>query len=396
MCRFAAAKTPFYQDRLNRLFGPGEEPDGRFTMEHWTDVEPVRRNDLIARAGEFYVPPSDELGGAAGVIATSGSTGEPVSLRVSGQQAVVTTCMHMRRYHVDPDATSALITRPLYGEPLGHAEERRGWHAFTKGGLQFDVRAKIHEQVEWLLNVRARYLATFSSVAAALARFVLEKGIRDLRFELVFTQSDRLSSSARREIETAFGARVIDSYGAEEAGQLAFECRFGSLHVNDEAALVEIVDEDNQPVGEGKEGRVLVTPFYNFATPLVRYDIGDFAVRGALCRCGRGLGVIAGLLGRRRNILRFSDGTLAWLSVNSFKQQVDFPYRLIQFVQTAPDHIEINYVPTDRDPPIDGAACQRALRAILHPTLTVTLVKRDDIPRGRGGKLDETVSLVKG
>jgi phenylacetate-coenzyme A ligase PaaK-like adenylate-forming protein len=398
ICRFAATKTPFYRGRLDVLFEHGDPFRGRFSMERWSEIEPVTRADLHKRGEDFYVPESEEIAGPSGVVRTSGSTGEPLSIPVSKRQNTVNDCLHMRRFiahHVDPDGTLALITRPLH-EPLGHATLGRGWHIFSEKGLLpvFDIRTKLEEQYAWLRTTKARYLAIFSSVAGALARYALDRRLDDVRLDVVFTQSDQLSEAMRADIEQAFGARVVQNYGAEDAGALAFECRHGALHTNDETAFLEIVDGDNKPVAPSEEGKVLVTSFGNFATPAIRYAVGDFAVRGAPCVCRRGLATIACLLGRKRNLLRFADGSQAWLSLNTFRQLVDFPYRLIQFVQTKPDHIEIHYVPADSDPPIDREACERALRSILHSSLAVTLVKRADIPRGRGGKLDETVSLV--
>jgi len=46
-------------------------------------------------------------------------------------------------------------------------------------------------------------------------------------------------------------------------------------HVSADLVLVELVDDDGTPVPPGEEGRVVVTPFYGYATPLIRYDLGD-------------------------------------------------------------------------------------------------------------------------
>jgi len=63
-------------------------------------------------------------------------------------------------------------------------------------------------------------------------------------------------------------------------------------HVMAELVLVEIVDDHGRPSPAGTRGRVVVTPFYNHAMPLIRYDIEDLAVpaveplrfAGAACR----------------------------------------------------------------------------------------------------------------
>ncbi len=51
---------------------------------------------------------------------------------------------------------------------------------------------------------------------------------------------------------------------------------------------MEIVDEQGAPTPAGEMGRVLVTTLQNNLMPLVRYEIGDYAVAGVeQCRCGR-------------------------------------------------------------------------------------------------------------
>src|SRR3546814_11153852 len=79
-------------------------------------------------------------------------------------------------------------------------------------------------------------------------------------------------------------------------------------HAQSENVLLEVVDDDGRPCGPGETGRVLITSLHNFATPLIRYELGDYAEVGSPCACGRGLPVIKQVLGRKRNRLILSDG----------------------------------------------------------------------------------------
>ena len=79
--------------------------------------------------------------------------------------------------------------------------------------------------------------------------------------------------------------------------------------MQNENIVLEIVDNQHRPCKQGEVGRVVITALHNFATPLLRYDLGDFAEFGAPCRCGRGLAVIRRILGRIRNRIRLPDGS---------------------------------------------------------------------------------------
>ena len=57
---------------------------------------------------------------------------------------------------------------------------------------------------------------------------------------------------------------------------------------------------------------MVVTPLHNPATPLIRYDIGDYATVGSGCPCGRKLPVMRKVLRRVRNLATAPDGGRFW------------------------------------------------------------------------------------
>ena len=94
----------------------------------------------------------------------------------------------------------------------------------------------------------------------------------------------------RADIEEAFGTKVYNFYGSREVSNLAGECKKGLMHTFDFWNYLEVLDDNNQPVKEGEEGKVVVTNLVNYSMPLIRYEIGDLALRGpAQCTCGNNL-----------------------------------------------------------------------------------------------------------
>ena len=138
---------------------------------------------------------------------------------------------------------------------------------------------------------------------------------------------------------------MSDVYSAEETGPIAAQCpEYGSYHVHDETVLLELLDEEGGPVAPGTPGRVVVTVLHNFAMPLLRYELGDYAVWGPPCSCGRTLPVLARIAGRQRNMLVHPDGSRHW---PSFPARLWLPHpaiRKVQLVQTAVDHVEVHLV----------------------------------------------------
>ena len=56
------------------------------------------------------------------------------------------------------------------------------------------------------------------------------------------------------------------------------------MRVLDDLNIVEVFDEQDQPVGPGKEGRVVITNLYNCTLPILRYELGDYVVKVRSCR----------------------------------------------------------------------------------------------------------------
>ncbi len=97
--------------------------------------------------------------------------------------------------------------------------------------------------------------------------------------------------ATRERIERGWGARAIDHHGLTEVGPVSFECweAPGSLHVNEAAYIIEIIDPaTGRPTDDGERGELVITNLGRSASPLIRYRTGDVVVRRSdPCACGR-------------------------------------------------------------------------------------------------------------
>jgi phenylacetate-CoA ligase len=96
-----------------------------------------------------------------------------------------------------------------------------------------------------------------------------------------------LEPGLRALCQRQWGVPARDNYSCTELATLALTCpEHDHLHIQAERVLLEILDDQNRPCAPGEVGRVVVTGLVNFATPLIRYEIGDRAVAGSPCPCG--------------------------------------------------------------------------------------------------------------
>ena len=130
-----------------------------------------------------------------------------------------------------------------------------------------------------------------SNALAAVADELAANG-RRLPGTRWLSAGNHLTPWYRRRISRLTPGPVAERYAAVEVGLIASSCERGSLHVNSENLLVEVVGADGRALHD-RAGEVLLTTLRNRTAPLVRYAVGDVAVlRSTACGCGRTLPVI--------------------------------------------------------------------------------------------------------
>ncbi|HJU65548.1 MAG TPA: hypothetical protein VJ596_07710 [Gemmatimonadaceae bacterium] len=125
----------------------------------------------------------------------------------------------------------------------------------------------------------------------------------------IFTSGELLLPATRLRLVERFGCPVFDVYGTSETKEVAWECEAGQRHVNADVLLVEVLDDDGNPLPVGAEGRIAVTLLVNAAMPLLRYRTGDRgALEGGRCRCGVATPLLGVVSGREADVLVLDGG----------------------------------------------------------------------------------------
>jgi phenylacetate-CoA ligase len=153
----------------------------------------------------------------------------------------------------------------------------------------------IPELRKWRPQVIMGYAMTLRLLGSAIQR----RMVRDIRPEMIFHTSGLISDQDRQFISGAFGSKVIDIYGSDEGGSIAWECsECKGYHINSDLLVLEIIG-DGKAVRPGTEGEVVITNLQSFAMPLIRYRHGDIAaVSPEDPSCGRGLPLLKKIQGR--------------------------------------------------------------------------------------------------
>ena len=103
-----------------------------------------------------------------------------------------------------------------------------------------------------------------------IALFLL-KNNQTFPMKTVLTSSETLFENQREAIEKAFCCKIFDFYGMAERTVFATECQVhDGHHLCSEYGITEILDKNNHPVSNGKEGKLVGTSLHNFGMPLFR------------------------------------------------------------------------------------------------------------------------------
>jgi phenylacetate-CoA ligase len=332
---------------------------------------------------------------------TSGSTGEPVVVRRTSMSQLdwlaVTLREHLwhkRDFRGRLCAIRANISAPgrlaNWGPPASLIFE-------TGPSLGIPISTDIASQVRLIAEFAPDNLLVYPNNLKAIMEECAARGISLPSLRHVRMIGETLSPQLREDAAAFFHARVADCYSSQEIGYLACECPDSLLyHVMSETVIVEILNDEGAPCREGQAGRVVVTDLHNFATPLIRYDIGDYAEPGPPCPCGRGLPTLKRILGRERNLILMPDGTRHWPLVGYARYRELAPIIQFQLVQEDRDTVTVRLV-TERSL---NSGEEDALRAHIQASLGFAFSLRfvyfdGRIPRGPTGKFEEFICAVR-
>ncbi len=394
LLRHAWETVPYCRERWRGYYDPGQP----LTPERFSQIPFLTRNDLRSNFDNLKstaIPPSH---GGTGESRTSGSTGIPVRVLKTALCELWWRVFALRdhRWHRrDLSARFAAIRQGM------KAEEGMGWGIATDLVLEtgpvatLPVGTDVRVQLQWLEQQRPAYLLTHPTNLAELARRSLAAGIRLSGFLEARTSGEMLTPETRALCRAAWGIPVRDMYSANELGYLALQCpEHEHYHVQAEGVLLEVLGEDNRPCAAGEIGRIVVTSLHNFAMPLVRYDIGDFAEAGSSCRCGRGLPVLARIVGRTRNMLTLASGERYWPNFGLRGLTDTIPILQHQLVQKDDDRIEARLVVGRPLAAEEEDHLRRQLLSRLPAGFRVDIEYRETIARGEGGKFEDFVSEI--
>jgi len=398
----AAVTVPFHADRLRQAGHVAGRPVDEAL---WAGIPILTRRDLQASGDALYSREVPVAHGRVVEFRTSGSTGMPVVGKATTYAQIWVKAAVLREqlwHRRDLGLAYAAIRKYKQGvAPPPDGDRRPRWASrvaipYDTGPLlRLAIAAPVSVQAAWLDRHDPDYLLTYPSNLASLALVARKAGRPPRRLREITTMAEIVSPELRAAVREVWGVPIRDTYSSREVGYMALQCPESEhLHLQSEMNLVEVLDDAGRACAPGETGRVVVTSLHNFAMPLIRYQLGDYAEVGPPCACGRGLPVLTRVMGRVRNMLVGRGGDRYWPSFGVTRFRNLAPVQRHQFVQTAHGCLKARLV-VDRPLTAEEETRLSAhIQSRLPEPFQIVFDYVADIPPSEGGKLENFISEI--
>ncbi|MFQ5585671.1 MAG: phenylacetate--CoA ligase family protein [Thermodesulfobacteriota bacterium] len=312
---YVAERSEFYRERLG---GSSIRPRDIQTVEDIENLPLTSKEDIQTNNWAFLCVDRSEV---SEVVATTGTTGEPVFFAMTGGDLERLAENEMRSFigmgiGKEDIVQIAVTLDNLFGAGLAYYS---GLKKIGAGIIRIGPQ-HASRQLELLRTLGPTVIVAVPSFMLHLAEIAERSGmnLEGLRLgkalligEAVRNRELGLNNIGTR-VEATWGIEGYSTYGITEAAVAFTECTYHrGLHSHPDFAYVEVIDEEGKTLGEGEVGELVITTFKVEGMPLLRYRTGDITFMvDEECPCGATTQRIGPILGRKAQKLKVKGTTV--------------------------------------------------------------------------------------
>jgi len=243
-----------------------------------------------------------------------------------------------------------------------------------------------------LENAKQKKIKHFYGYASSLYLFaeVAESYGIDIDFKSMLSWGDKLFDHYKKKIDKVFGVQVKETYGSAEGLMIAGQYDLPYLYIMTPWIYLELLDDEGKEVKDGEMGRVVVTSLSAKSFPLIRYDLGDLAIKLPIEKYPSNkmlpYPLLEKVIGRDTDIVRTSFGQS--LIVHTFTGIFEFypEVRQFQVYQEVLDKIKIRYIPARENITKSLEEIRRKILSKLNNEIDIEFIEVDVIHASKSGK----------
>lgn len=373
-------------------------------VENWNDLPVLTKTDLqqplLKRLSNGYNEKN------VFVNKTSGSSGTPFIFAKDKFSHALTWANIIYHFGWFGINFNHSFQARFYGIPLdfiGNKKERikdilSNRYRFTIFDLSETILEKVLIKFK---NNKFDYINGYTSSIVLFAKFLLKKNILLTSvcpsIKCCIVTSEMLFDEDKLLLEKQFGVPIINEYGASELDLIAFQNPQDEWQVNSETLFLEILDENNNVLPFGQEGRIVITSLHNKAHPFIRYDIGDIGILDSKSTWKKP--ILKKLIGRTNDFAILPSGKkspgLTFYYVTKSIVEDDGNVKEFIIKQTKIDTFDIEYVSESLLSVNQIQTIEKKIALYLEHGLHFSFIRKEKLERSKSGKLKQFVSLVK-
>ena len=375
---------------------------GKETCENWLDLPVLTKKDLQKPLKERLSKGYSEK--SVFINKTSGSSGDPFVFAKDKEAHAITWASIIHRFGWYAIDFNSSYQARFYGIPLdfiGYRKERL--KDFLSKRFRFPIFDLSDKVLDGVFNhfktKKFDYINGYTSSIVLFGKYLQARNIilTDIcpTLKVCMVTSEMLFEDDKILLEKHLGIPIVNEYGASELDLIAFQYRSvgtkDEWQVNSETLFVEILDEKNQPVPYGIEGKIVITSLYNKAHPFIRYEIGDVGILDEKSTLKKP--ILKKLIGRTSDIAILPSGKkspgLTFYYVT--KSIIEDGGNVKEFIirQTKLDTFEIDYVSSIALTSKQILEIEKAIANYLEPGLHFTYNRKEVLERTKRGKLKQ-------
>lgn len=397
MCRELSGSNPFWTERFQAA---GIDLAAIDSWETFQQIPFLQKTDLVS--DHAANPPYSSnltypLVRYSRLHQTSGTTGKPLRwLDTPTSWDWLMECWKQIFHLVGLTPEDRLAFPFSFGPFIGfwaafEGAQRLGNLCLAGGGMSSQARLRM------ILDNEATFVCCTPTYALRLAAVAAEEGLdmasSAVRGIVVAGEPGGNIPAIRRQIESAFGARVFDHWGMTEIGSLAVESvkYADGLYMLETECIAEIVDpESSGPVEPGETGELVITNLGRWGSPVIRYRTGDL-VQEDLCESPDGLclkRLKRGVLGRADDMMTIRGNNVFPSSIDAILREFD---EVVEYRMHFTTHREMNHLKIEVEPVASLAGTQseqdllaklnRAIKDRMNFQAEIVAVPPDSLPR---------------
>lgn len=259
--------------------------------------------------------------------------------------------------------------------------------------------SEILKRLKNFKNKNGCFLAGYPSSLNAIAEIAIKNSINDVRFDAAICWGDKLFDHYKKNIKHAFGSEVKEVYSCNEGFLIGAQKDLDYFYIMSPHVYVEIVDKNGIAVPDGQMGYVLLTRLDSFSMPLIRYYVGDLAIKLPREKYPEKremhFPLLEKVIGRDTDIVYTTSGK--YLIVHFFTGIFEHVPEILQFrvIQRELSSIEIEYIPAVNFEHTVIEKVERIIRDKLKGDLRILWRHVDHIPPTASGKPQLIQSFIK-